>query len=154
MKQALVLACGNSQRGDDGVAHQVVNCLQRGMCDPGTEFQSQLQWTPELAEAISKVEVVIFVDASAGIKPGEVACRQIRSATNSSPGMTHHTSPESLLLLAEELYGKHPGGAYLVTIGGASFEFEEALSEPVRRAIPRSVERIKALLSGVTMPEV
>jgi hydrogenase maturation protease len=154
MKQALVLACGNSQRGDDGVAFEVVNCLRSGKCDPGTEFQSQQQWTPELAESISRAEVVIFVDASAGMKPGEVACRQVQSVTNASPGMTHQTSPESLLRLAKEVYGKHPSGAYLVTIGGASFEWEEVLSEPVRCAIPCSVERIKALLSAVTMPEV
>jgi len=154
MKQTLVLACGNSLRGDDGVAFQVVDCLRRDKCDPGTEFQSQPQWTPELAEAISRVEVVIFVDASAGMTPGEIACRQVRSATNLSPGMTHQTSPESLLLLAKEIYGKHPSEAYLVTIGGASFELQEVLSESVRRAIPRSVERIKALLAGAAMPEV
>jgi Ni,Fe-hydrogenase maturation factor len=54
MKKALVPACGNSQRGDDGVALQVVSYLQNDLCHPATEFQSQPQWTPELAEPISQ----------------------------------------------------------------------------------------------------
>ena len=153
MNQALVLACGNPQRGDDGVALQVVNCLRRGLCDPATEFHSQQQWTPELAEPISKAEIIIFVDAAIGMPPGSIVCRQLQPTASTPPGSTHHTSPESLLQLADELYGKHPVRAYLLTIAGASFEMEETLSEPVRRAIPRSVDRIKALLSGVTTPE-
>ena len=153
MNRALVLACGNAQRGDDGVALQVANRLRRGFCDPETEVHSHQQWMPELAEPISAAEIVIFVDASAGVKPGTIACKSLRPETHSSTGITHHTSPESLLWLAEELYGKHPPRAYLVTVGGASFDLSEQLSDPARQAIPRALERIKALLSGVTMPE-
>jgi hypothetical protein len=57
------------------------------------------------------------------------------------------------LLLAEALYGKSPARAYFITIMGDSFELDETLSDPVRDAIPRSGERIKALLSEVPMRE-
>lgn len=145
--RALVLACGNSQRGDDGVALQVVNRLQKDLCDPTTEFHCQQQWTPELAEPISKAEVVVFVDAALDKPPGSIHCRKLQTSRSTSLGSTHHTSPESLLLLAEELYDKQPVRAYLVTVAGTAFELEENLSDPVRTAIPDAVERIKALLS-------
>lgn len=151
MSKALVLACGNSLRGDDGVAIEVVSYLQNHSCDPDScypaaEFHCQQQWTPELAEPISQSEIVIFVDAAVGAPPGLIACRRLQPSPGSSPASTHLTSPESLLLLAEELYGKSPAGAYCVTITGDSFELEETLSDPVRSAIPRVRERIKALL--------
>jgi hydrogenase maturation protease len=153
MNRALVLACGNPQRGDDGVALQVVNCLQEGWRDPTTEFHFQQQWTPELAQRISEVETVIFVDAAMGTPPGSIACRRLQPRPRTSLDVTHHTSPEYLLLLAQELYGKHPVRAYLVTVAGVAFELVETLSDPVRNAIPRSGDRIRALLSGVTMQE-
>jgi hydrogenase maturation protease len=153
MRRALVLACGNVQRGDDGVALQVANCLRRGLCDPETEIRCQTQWTPELAEPISKAELVIFVDAGSDPTPGSISCKHVVSTGTALPVTTHHSSPESLLLLADQLYGNGPAQAFLMTIAGARFEFEEGLSDPVRRAIPHAIERIKALLSGVTIPE-
>ena len=153
MNRALVLACGNSQRGDDGAALEVADSLRSGLCDPETEVHSHQQWMPELAEPISKAELVIFVDASTELAPGTVACRKLQPAPHSAQSITHQTSPESLLWLAGELYGQHPPNAYLVTVGAASFDLSEKLSDPVRHAIPHAVERIKALLSGVTVPE-
>ena len=63
MIRALILTCSNSSRGDDGVGLQIAHSLAIGICDPDTEFYSQQQWTPELAEAISRADLVIFVDA-------------------------------------------------------------------------------------------
>jgi hydrogenase maturation protease len=153
MSLSLVLACGNSQRGDDGVALHIANRLRSGSCDPETEIHSYRQWTPELAQPISEAEIVIFVDAAAGMTSGAIACRRLQPTPHTSPAITHHSSPAALLALSEELYGRYPDRAYLVTVGGVSFDLGEELSEPVRRAIPRAVDRIKALLSGVIVPE-
>ncbi len=153
MSKALVLACGNLQRGDDGVALHVVRYLRNDSFSPATEFHCEQQWTPELAEPISQAEIVIFVDAALGTPPGSIACWQLQPGPGASFGSTHHTSPELLLLLAEELYGKRPARAYCVTITGDSFEFRETLSDPVRSAISPTGERIKALLSEFPMLE-
>jgi len=153
MSKALVLACGNSQRGDDGAGLQVVSYLRNESCCPAADFHCQQQWTPELAEPISQAEIVIFVDAAVGTPSGSIACRRLQPDPSASLTSTHITSPDSLLLLAELLYGRSPARAYCITIAGDSFELDETLSDPVRAAIPRSGERIKALLSDVTMPE-
>ncbi len=146
MNRALVLACGNSLRGDDGVALRIVSQLQNSICDSAIKFHCQQQWTPELAEPISRAEIVIFVDATLGTPPGAVTCRQLQPSQNTPLDSTHHSSPEFLLLLAEELYGQRPARAYLVTVAGATFGLEENLSDPVLRAIPEAEERISALL--------
>ncbi|MFY9793758.1 MAG: hydrogenase maturation protease [Candidatus Sulfotelmatobacter sp.] len=145
MSRALVLACGNSLRGDDGVALRIVTQLKNSMGDPAIEVYCQQQWTPELAEPISQAEIVVFVDATLGRPPGAVTCQQLQPSQNTPLDSTHHSSPEFLLLLAEELYGQRPARAYLVTVAGATFGLEEDLSDAVRRAIPEAEERIKAL---------
>jgi hydrogenase maturation protease len=152
MSRALVLACGNSLRGDDGAALQIVRELQEGGCDPETQIHLEHQWTPELAEPISDADVVIFVDMSTAVAPGEIACQRLKPIYK-SPSLSHQTTPASLLALAEELYKTHPARAFLVTIGGASFALTEELSPPVQKAIPLAVQSIKALLSGVTLPQ-
>jgi hydrogenase maturation protease len=153
MNRALVLACGNALRGDDGVGLHIVSCLRNGLCDPDTHIQFDQQWTPELAEPISKADLVIFLDASASVATGEIACHRLHPIFKSPANFTHQTSPATLLSLAEELYGSHPPRAFLLTVGGTFFDLAEGLSEPVRRAVPRAIEHIKALLSGACLPE-
>ncbi len=145
MNRTLLLACGNSLRGDDGVAPYLAECLREGAL--AAQIHSARQWTPELAEPISRAELVIFLDASASLPPGEIACVAVRPIYKSPSSLTHQTSPASLLALADELYGKVPARAYLLTIGGASFGMREGLSADVQRAVPRAMERIRTLLA-------
>lgn len=153
MSRALVLACGNSLRGDDGVALRIVSQLENSICDSAIKFHSQQQWTPELAEPISQAEIVVFVDAALGTSPGAVTCRQLHPSPTTPRDSIHHSSPEFLLLLAEQLYRKQPVRAYLVTVAGAAFELDENLSDPVRRAIPEAGELIKDLLTAAAIAE-
>jgi hypothetical protein len=62
--------------------------------------------------------------------------------------------PEALLALAAQLYSRRPERAFLLTIGGESFDHADHLSEPARSAIPVAMDLIKATLSGVSLPEV
>jgi len=149
----LILACGNPLRADDGAALVLANWLRETPREPETQIYSQPQWTPELAEPISQADLVIFVDASASLPAGEVACVPLQPIYKSSASLTHQTTPALLLALAEQLYEKCPAQAYLVTIGCASFRMRRGLSVTVQRAIPRAVDQVRALLSGVTVPE-
>jgi len=152
MNHALVLACGNSLRGDDGLGPAVAGFLLAGFCDPRTKIVASQQWTPELAEAISRADLVIFLDASVSLPPGKIRLQSIQPAISAPRSLTHSTTPEGLLTLAKQLYGNVPESAYLLTVGGESFEQPERLSHPVRQAIPVVLTQIKALLSGVSLP--
>ncbi len=153
MNRVLVLACGNPLRGDDGIAILLARYLRDEFCDPQTEIQSSRQWTPELAEPISQADIVLFLDASATIQPGEVQLKRIAPTSEFSSSMTHSMSPESLLALAVQLYFRAPERAFLLTIGGESFDHADQVSEPVRAAIPHAMDQIKAVLPGVSLPE-
>lgn len=152
MIRAFILACGNSLRGDDAVALHVARELRSGLCEPETEIHSSTQWTPELAESISQTDVVIFVDASAVLSPGAVQARKISPIPDAPGSLSHRSSPAGLLALAQHLYKTVPARAFLITIGAQSFELSEELSEPVRLAIPEVIDRIKAILSGISLP--
>jgi hydrogenase maturation protease len=153
MNHALVLACGNPLHGDDGVAFFIARYLRAGFCDSQTEIKSFQRWTPEPAEAISESELVLFLEASGNLRAGEVQLRAIQPAGESSAGRTQLISPESLLALARQLYGNTPEQAFVITIGGESFNRPDEFSEPVRLAIPEALNQIKALLSGVSLPK-
>ena len=153
MSHSIILACGNPLRADDGVALHIAHCLRAGLCDPETEIQCAQQWTPELAETISRAELAIFVDASAAVPPGEIQLKPVSSAKDGLGVTTHSLSPAQLLALARELYQRAPERAFLLTIGGESFEHGKQFSPPVRRAIPTALTQVKALLSGVTLPK-
>jgi hydrogenase maturation protease len=152
MIRALILACGNSLRGDDAAALHVARELRSGLCEPETAIHSSTQWTPELAETISEVDVVIFVDASAVLPPGAVQIRKVSPIPDAPGSFSHRSSPSGLLALAKRLYAVIPSSAFLITIGAQSFELSEKLSEPVRLAIPEVIDRIKAILSGISLP--
>ena len=113
----------------------------------------QQQWTHDLTEPISQSDAVLFLDASATLAPGKVQLKNVEPAREFSSNLTHTMSPEALLALAVQLYSRKPERAFLLTIGGASFDHADVLSEPVRAAIPVALNLIKAALSGVSLPE-
>jgi hydrogenase maturation protease len=137
-----VVAYGNPLRGDDGAAWRVAQRLERAG-DPVVVLTLH-QLTPEVASLLSQADSVIFIDAARGAPPGRVSTAEIGPAAAHSP-LTHHLSPETVLALTQRLYSTCPRAA-LVTIAGESFEFAEALSAPVRRALPEALRAVRQLI--------
>ena len=152
MSGAIVLACGNSLRGDDGIAVYLARELDASLNDPQTEVLCSQQWTPELAIRISHADLAIFVDASSAIPPGQIQVQAVVSTANAAGLTTHSMRPGQLLALASHVYGRAPQRAFLVSIGGASFAHVRQFSAPVRAAIPGALEKIRELLAG-SFPE-
>jgi len=142
----LVLACGNTLRGDDGVGWAIAALLEDDPAFEDVEVVGSHQLTPEMAEPISRAETVIFVDCSAVADAGEVSVFPVAAAREGNASLTHNVDPARLLAMAAEIFGAGPQRAFAVTVGGASFGMSEELSEPVRAAIPEAVIAIKDLL--------
>lgn len=143
----LVLACGNTLRGDDGVGWKIAEAVENDTSLPGLQVLIVQQLTPELAEPISGADTVVFVDCSAISLPGEIAVFPVLPAESTSGSLTHSVAPATLLALSRELYGTLPRRAYAITVGGQSFELAEQLSETVQLALPEAVQRLRRLLS-------
>ena len=74
--RVLVIAYGNPIRSDDGVAWHAAEEIRRKL-ESLVEVICVHQLTPELAEEISRVSTVIFVDAARDVDPGKVVCRPV-----------------------------------------------------------------------------
>jgi len=133
----LVIACGNSLRGDDGAGLLLAERLVTGWRAAGLSVQhvAVQQLTPELAESIAAdgVAAVVFVDTAVGQTERGIAVQQV-SANDGTPSLGHHLDPTLLLLYAQHLYAQQPP-AWLVTIPGEAFGLGEELSPVVQRII-------------------
>ncbi|MDR3493141.1 MAG: hydrogenase maturation protease [Ancalomicrobiaceae bacterium] len=147
MQSALVIGYGNTLRSDDGAGPKVAEVL----AEAGTAVLLRHQLVPELADELKHCTIVVFVDAVATLTPGAVAIRQIAAEAaadgSDASGLTHHCSPETLLLLADRLYGARPR-AYLVTLGAASFELGDELSSAVAAAVPVAAAAVRQLIEA------
>jgi hydrogenase maturation protease len=159
LNRCLILACGNTLRGDDGVGPWLADWARnRFRSEPGVRVLSSQQWTPELAEEIAHARSVLFVDCSIDSIPGSVRLLPVKPAAGSAPGLaTHHQGAPELLALSRELYDTLPQDAFLLTIGAGSMELGEAFSDPVKAAFPEARRLLEAtvarLLGGVQPSE-
>ena len=141
----LVIGYGNTLRRDDGVGPKVADAVE-GLALPGVRPLACPLLTPELAEAISRAERVIFVDAAVDA-PLEVQRRKLKPAA-SAQVMAHAASPATLLALAREVFG-HAPEAWLLTIPIAELGIGETLSPLAQRGFDLAVEEIRRCAAGL-----
>jgi hydrogenase maturation protease len=132
----LLIGIGNNCRGDDGLGWKFVELVEAmGLDLIDCEFRYQLQ--VEDAALISEYEVVYFVDASYEALMDGFTVRPCEPTTQ-EPFSTHAQSPEAIVGLANNLYKKYPK-AYVLAIGGDSWELETNLSETAKKNIVEAV---------------
>ncbi|HTV83436.1 MAG TPA: hydrogenase maturation protease [Acidobacteriaceae bacterium] len=171
---AVLLACGNPLRQDDGVGWRIAETVER-MADRGfPESRLQIiavqQWTPELAEHLAGAELAIFVDASAVDEPGAIRVREVSSPTSvkaeqsgstrfrlaqartwgrrAEVSETHGLEPAELMALAERVCGHAPARAFVLTVGGEWFQYGEEISRRVQQSVPRAVRLVGNLVAA------
>lgn len=148
MSETLVIGYGNLLRGDDGVGRHVAGALESSL--PEGSVVSIHQLTPEWAESISHVRLVVFVDAAVGEIPGEVRCLRLIPGAR-RPG-SHELTAEGILSMAADLFGRYPD-AYIVTITGGSFELSDALTAPVADSMSIAARIVLGLIEENKAPE-
>ncbi len=153
--RCLVLACGNSLRGDDGLGPWLANWAEKQFrSSPAVRIVARQQWTAELAEDIAHAQSVLFVDSSVAAPPGAIQLVPVAPAAGVPPFTTHNLGAPKLLALSNELYSSLPNAVFLLTIGAAASNLGEEFSEPVKRALPAACTLLEAtireLLAGRT----
>lgn len=138
--EVLVIGCGNTLRGDDGIGPAVAEAIaELGL--PGVRVVVVHQLTPELAADLAGCRRAVFVDAGVG---GEAVTVAPLSADAPAPSFSHAPNPPGLLALARAAYGRSPE-AWLVAVPGADFGYRDGLSEvgwEGARSAAREVERL------------
>jgi len=112
--RTLLVACGNTLRGDDGAAHTVLESIPPGVNHTVRGVQ---QLTPELAPEIARFSRVVFIDADA-----EANALRIEPLKTTRPRsqLTHAATPEEVVALAAALFG-FAGEAFLCRIPARHF---------------------------------
>jgi hydrogenase maturation protease len=143
---ALLLACGNSLRQDDGVGLRIAEAAEHLFPASRLRIVAAQQFTPEMAADLAATDLVIFVDASAVDEPGAIRVAAV-AACDDAPE-THHLDPPALLAMAQTFCGHAPARAFALTIGACRFGYGEELSGPLRQAVPRAVRLLASLVTA------
>jgi hydrogenase maturation protease len=159
MECVLIVAYGNRSRCDDGLAWRVADALEVGLPSNEVKILRLHQLAPEVAEAVSHVQAVIFVDAAQDGSPGDVRWSSVGAASADAASkdvrLTHHFSPGTIIALARHLYGA-TALALSVTLTGVCFDHGETLSAAVADALPALTSqvkhRVRQLLSEMPVP--
>ena len=137
--RCLILACGNTLRGDDGIGPWLAAWAEEQFDgDPDVRVLSRQQWTPDLAQEVAQAESVLFVDCSVDSPPGDVRVTIVEPAVAGPALASHHVGAGELLALGQELYDSLPGKALLLTVGAGSTELREGFSKSVIDALPQA----------------
>jgi hydrogenase maturation protease len=158
MPRTIVVGYGNIDRGDDGVAYEVINALRQrlgqkrldegetGLEELGSKndsvFLSQL--LPEIMEVLISYDRIIFVDAHVGTNTNDLNCMPVVPEYVSST-FTHHMTPASLLAFLQALYNKEPV-SHIISLRGYDFDFKRKLSSETRILVDPAIEKILQLL--------
>jgi hydrogenase maturation protease len=134
-----LIGIGNPGRQDDGLGPALIDKINS--CPP---FSVNAEWRYQLniedAQAIQDADVVIFADAATeGDEPATLT--EITPASDIA-FTTHALAPESVLALAEELYGRAPK-AYVLAIRGYAWDIGEGLS-------PRAEVNLEAAIAQLS----
>ena len=148
--RCLILACGNTLRGDDGLGPWLAEWAEEQFqSQPEVRMISRQQWTPELAQDVAQAQAVLFVDCSVDSAPGSVQLIPVEPASSAEGLATHHVGAAELLALARELYDKGPQEAWMLTVGAGSTELGETFSAAVTAALPEACRVLRTTILGL-----
>jgi hydrogenase maturation protease len=138
MATVLIIGYGNRLRSDDGLGVRVAEELSHSNLAVGAEILVRHQLTPDLAECISRMDAVLFIDAARTGAPGEIHCTRVEPY-HPDQLFAHQLTPETLMSLCCELYGACPQ-AFELSVCGECFELGDQLSAAVAEEVPHLVE--------------
>jgi hydrogenase maturation protease len=154
----LLIGYGNSLRRDDGAGLILAARLEHAWRSQGVAVKHLPvhQLIPELAAEMAKpeVEFVVFVDARA-VAPSEVTPQvQVQPLKPEllSPSLGHHLNPATLLIYADQLFGRRPS-AWLVTVPAVDFGYGESLSQITQQALASAQTLPVELLARLQLPD-
>ncbi|MDX2229318.1 MAG: hydrogenase maturation protease [Leptolyngbyaceae cyanobacterium bins.349] len=142
----LVIGYGNPLRSDDAAGQRIAETVA-GWNLASVRSLPVHQLTPELADPLSKVHTVIFVDvyvAHDGREDVQVLELAPLITSKQQSGLGHASDPRSLLTLAQHLYGASPVGWWIL-VPAANFEFGEQLSSVTQNGIAIALQHIQRL---------
>jgi len=129
-KRILIYGYGNPGRRDDGLGIELVRMVQEWIDKHHLKCmtsENNYQLNVEDAETISKMEIVVFVDATQEEGINEYKFKKIEPSDKKVEFSMHAVSPEFVLGLSNKLFKKLPE-TYVLAVKGYEWDFKEGLS--------------------------
>lgn len=144
-KKVLLIGYGNPGRLDDGLGPALAQAIDDRSI-PGVTVDIDYQLLVEDAAAVAEYDVVIFVDASvSGKEP--FSFRSVE-ASEDITFTTHSMKPESVVALAEDMFGQKTQ-AYTLAIRGYEFnDFGEKLSEQAAANLESAISFVEGVIQN------
>lgn len=139
IKKVLLVGFGNEYRRDDGLGIRLLDLID----DEIQKIKIQ-ELSIDILDDIKNFEVVIFVDAA--LEGEDINFRKIEKEPKFSP-LTHHLSPEELLIWAENINKKNYE-FYLLSIRGYDFDFGEEISKEGERNLLKAKDFLSNFLKS------
>jgi len=131
--KVLVYGYGNPGRQDDALGNEMIEKIKEWATKnhfTNIETESNYQLNVEDAELISKKDVVVFVDASQeDIR--EFKFKHLKPSAEKVEFSMHAVSPEYVLHVCKDLFGKTPKSCQMA-IKGYAWELQEGLTDNAR----------------------
>ena len=153
----LIAGVGNILRGDDGFGIEVLHQLSRTLAIEGVEyFESGIAGISLVQKLMDGFDALIIIDAlDRGAEPGRVFVLEPDAESLKTPPSTHEATdlhqadPEVVLRMAAALKVL-PAHAWIVGCQAVDCdELGAPLTEPVARAVPVAVDRIRRIVQSL-----
>jgi hydrogenase maturation protease len=144
--ETLVIGYGSPIRGDDAVGPLAADRLADMALGPGITVLARHILTADLVPDIAAARRVVFIDAAASGRPGEIRRRPLAPNRDALSSMAHFLDPGELLAWTQALCDQVPE-AYLVTMTGADFDYAAyELTATAQECIGRLIQQVLDLV--------
>lgn len=138
-KKIVLIGFGNEFRRDDGLGIKLLDLINEEI--PKIKIQ---ELSIDILDDIKEFEIIIFIDAA--LEGEAINFKKIEKEAKFSP-LTHHISPEELLIWAENI-NKKSYEFYLLSIRGYDFDFGEEISEKAKKNLFKAKEYLENFLKN------
>lgn len=142
--RVVIIGCGDPLHGDEAIAWEAARelCSLWAITSVLVRFCDRL--TNELATAVAKADLVIFIGTNARDLPGRIASEHIHMLP--PPELNAPLEPAGLLGFVNDRFGVAPE-AWRFTVGADRFSPGAGISDSVRAAMPGLLGQVSDLVS-------
>ena len=150
----LVLGIGNYLMGDEGVGVHAIHALSKTDLPDTVDIVDGGTGSFDLMPLIAKYPLAVFIDATMdGKPPGTIDMLYPKFAADFPTVLSAHDVGLKDMIDALEFKGELPKIILVTVTISAIKPMTIKLSEPVQNALPTVVEKVKYLISKITLPE-
>ena len=145
-----IFACGNPSRGDDALGLELIRLIaEKYAHQENIQFIEDFQLQVEHALDLENCHLALFIDAHVSCPPPFVLTRL--QAVQENSYTTHALHPATVLYVYQQICGRVPPPAFLLSLRGDRFELGEPLSQVAQEHLTTAFKLVNELLETINI---